>query len=718
MSEIGKPVPRVDGPAKVAGLATYAGEFHPEGLAYAAWVPATIAHGRIDGVDVAAALAAPGVLAVLTHENAPRLPYRPIDPPVVDPDVGEQIRPLQSAEIRFAGQPVALVVAESQAAAREAARRVRVTETATPGVGLVFDPERAHAPGEPMDTPPATSAHAEPDGPTGDDAPMRTESTVEQPRLHHAAMEPHVTIAAWDADGRLTLWDKSQWVGNVRHQIARNFGLADDDVRVISPFVGGAFGSALRTWPHVAAAALAARVVGRPVRLELTRRELFTGVGHRPRTRQTVKLAARPDGDLLAIDHAAFAETSAYEDYEEEVTEPAGALYDAASVTTRHGIVPLDTNTPTPMRGPGVVTGVLALETAMDDMADALDLDPLDFRRRNYAERHPTSGLPFSSKALRACYDVGAERFGWAARPRERRAMRHDGELVGYGMATAIWPSHRAPSSAAVTLFDNGAAVVRTAASDMGPGTYTSMTQVAADRLGLPVERVTFELGDSRLPTAPVHGGSLTMASVGNAVASACDALRTELAKRAGDEGSDDPVATLRELRLDRLEVEGSAAPGGEAASHAAYAFGAVFAEVRVDAELGTVRVPRLVGAYDGGVIVNPLTARSQALGGMVQGIGMALMEEGAWDERLGRVMNADLAGYHVPVNADVETLDATFVDSADYTFNPLGVKGIAEIALCGVAPAIANALWHATARRIRTLPFTPDRLIRANALD
>ncbi|MFP4126988.1 MAG: xanthine dehydrogenase family protein molybdopterin-binding subunit, partial [Alphaproteobacteria bacterium] len=716
--EINKPTPRVDGPTKVAGLATYAGEFHPDGLAYAAWVPATIAHGRIDAVDVAEALAAPGVLAVLTHENAPRLPFEPIGPPVVDPDVGEQIRPLQTTEIRFAGQPVALVVAESQTAARDAARLVRVTETATPGVGLAFDPERAHAPGEATDTPPATTAHAEPDGDISDDGAMRTESTVEQPRIHHAAMEPHVTIAAWDGDGRLTLWDKSQWVGNVRHQIARNFGLADDHVRVISPFVGGAFGSALRTWPHVAAAAVAARVVGRPVRLELTRRELFTAVGYRPRTRQTVKLTARPDGHLLAIDHTAFAETSAYEDYEEEVTEPAGALYDAASVTTRHGIVALDTNTPTPMRGPGVVTGVLALETAMDDMADALALDPLDFRRRNDAERHPTSGLPFSSKALRACYDVGAERFGWAARPRARRAMRHHGELVGYGMATAIWPSHRAPSSAAVTLFDNGTAVVRTAASDMGPGTYTSMTQVAADRLGLPVERVTFELGDSKLPTAPVHGGSLTMASVGNAVASACEALRTELAERTGGEAGDDPVATLRELRLDRLEVEGRAAPGGEATHHAAYAFGAVFAEVRVDAELGTVRVPRLVGAYDGGVIVNPLTAKSQAIGGMVQGIGMALMEEAAWDERLGRVMNADLAGYHVPVNADVETLDATFVESADYTFNPLGVKGIAEIALCGVAPAIANALWHATDRRIRTLPFTPDRLIAANALD
>jgi xanthine dehydrogenase YagR molybdenum-binding subunit len=711
MDLIGKPVPRVDGAAKVGGLATYAAEFHPDGLVHAALVAATVPRGRITAIETPEAEATAGVLAVLTHANAPKLPFEPEKPAVVDPSAGEQLRCLQTDEVRFAGQPVAMVVAESREAARAAAERVRVEIEATAGVGLVLDPARARTAGG--DALPAWSARGEPPA----EPLVRIEGVYEQPRLYHNAIEPHATVAAWNADGELTLWDKSQWVGNVRHQIARNFGLADDAVRVISPFVGGAFGAGLRCWPHVVLAALAARVVGRPVRLELSRRELYTAIGYRPHTVQTVRLAAHADGRLAAIAQDAVAETSAYEDYTEGLMTPAQSLYATEHVATRYGLVRLDTNTPTPMRGPGAVTGAFALEMAMDEMADALDLDPLDFRRRNYAEREPASDLPFSSKALDRCYEVGAERFGWAERPERRRSLRLDGELVGYGMATAVWAAHRAPARVRVTLYANGTAVVRTAASDMGPGTYTAMTQVAADRLGLPAERVTFELGDSRLPTAPVHGGSITMASVGNAVAAGCAALREELKKLGDGEPGADLAEALRQLGRDSLEVESGAAPGEETKTHASYAFGAVFAEVRVDADLGTVRVPRLVGAYDGGVIVNPLTARSQAIGGMVQGIGMALMEATEWDPRLGRPMNANLAEYLVPVNADVETLDAVFVESADRTFNPLGVKGIAEIALCGVAPAIANAVWHATDRRLRTLPLTPDKLIAANAL-
>lgn len=714
MGAIGKPVARVDGPAKVTGTATYAAEFHPENMAYAALVHGTIPRGWIKSIATDAAESVPGVIAVVTHLNAPRLPWKPVDAAPVDPGEGEQLRPFHSDEILFAGQPIALVIAESQETARAAAALVSFTCVPSDGAGLVFDRARARPPSEATrESYPAEWERGNAEGAFAS-APRRIEGSYLQPRLFHNAMEPHATIAAWDDEGKLTLWDKSQWVDNVRDQITRNFGLAEDEVRVISPFVGGAFGSALRCWPHVTMAAMAARIARRPVRLELTRRELYTAVGYRPYTLQDVKLAADEDGRLRSVIQTAYGLTSAYEDYGEEVLDPVGMLYDTMSARTVYRLVELDTNTPTPMRGPGAVTGVFALEMAIDEMADAMDMDPLEFRLKNYAERDLKKDLPFSSKALRSCYETAALRFGWEKRDPRRRAM-HDGNmLVGYGMATAVWPAMRAPASVRIRLFANGTAVVRTAASDMGPGTYTSMTQVAADRLDLPVERVTFELGDSSLPMAPVHGGSMTMASVGNAVAAGCKKLRDDIARLDGAEDGEHPVETLMRLRRDSFEVDGAAEPGAEAGTHSSYAFGAVFAEVRVDPDFGTVRVPRLVGAYDGGVIVNPRTARSQAIGGMVQGIGMALMEAGEWDDRLGRVMNANLAEYLVPVHADVEELEAVFVESEDRIFNPLGVKGIAEIALCGVAPAIANAVWHATGLRIRELPLTPDRLLMA----
>jgi len=713
MGSIGRPVPRVDGRAKVTGTATYAGEFHPEHLAYAAIVASPIPRGRIEAIDSTAAAAMPGVIAVLSHENAPRLAWQELEPAAVDPDEGEQIKPFHSTEICFVGQPLALVVAETETIARAAAERVDVTCIAEEGVGLRFDPDRAREPSAGTQSSyPAVWERGEAEAALAA-APHRIEAHYAHPRHFHNAIEPHVTIAAWAEDGKLTLWDKSQWVFNVRQQIARNFGIAEDDVRVISPFVGGAFGSALRCWPHVTMAAMAAKVVRRPVRLELTRRQLYAAIGYRPETRQTVRLGAGEDGKLHAIIQQAWGNTSSYEDYGEKVLGPAGVLYASPHAKTVYRLIEQDTNTPTPMRGPGAVSGVFALEMAMDEMADALGMDPLTFRLRNYAERDLMADLPFSSKKLETCYLAAAERFGWDERDPRRRSMQQDGVLVGYGMASALWPSMRAPAAARVTLFANGTAVVRSAASDMGPGTYTSMTQVAADLLGLPIERVTFELGDSALPMAPVHGGSITMASVGNAVAKGCSELRDELERLAGDEVGDDLPQALRELGRERIDIDVKASPGN-ATAISSYAFGAVFTEVHVDPDLGTVRVPRIIAAYDGGRIVNPLTAQSQAIGGLVQGIGMALLEGGEWDDRLGRVMNANLAEYLVPVNADVEELDVTFVPGDDRRFNPLGVKGIAEVSLCGVAPAIANAVWHATDIRVRELPLTPDKLLDA----
>ena len=713
MTNVGAALPRVDGPAKVTGGARYAAEFHPDGLAYAATHDSTVPAGRITAIDTARAERAPGVLLVLSHFNADRLPYQaPAERQAVDPVSGEQLRVLQDADIRFSGQPVALVVAATQAQALYAASLVHVSYAADPEARIQFDAALAR---------PASEAAAKkgrgPETKQGDAdaayaaAPVRIEATYHQAREQHNAMEPHVTVAEWQGD-RLTLWSKTQWVGNERDEIARRFGIPPDMVRVINPFVGGAFGSALRTWPHVTLAAMAARRAGRPVRLELTRRQLSTTIGFRPETLQRVALGADRDGRLTAMIHEVIGQTSTYEEFAEGALAPLATTYACPNRRTRYGLVPMNVNTPCPMRGPGWATGLIGQEMAMDELAEVLRLDPIELRLRNYAERDPSKGLPWSSKALRACYRQGAERFGWHRRAPDPASMRNGRELVGFGMATAIYHVARYPTSASATLFIDGTVTIRCATTDMGPGTYTSAAQVAADALGLPTERIRFELGDSTFPPAKEHGGSTTMASVGSAVQAACAALRSKLADLGP--GTNEYEGLLRKAGLQRLDAEASAAPGDEAKTHSSVGFGAVFAEVHVDPELCTIRVARVIGAYDAGRIVNPRLAHSQCIGGMVGGISMALLEETEWDANLGRVANATLAEYLVPVCADIQELDAVFVDSEDMIMNPLGVKGVAELGLCGVAPAIANAVWHATGKRVRAFPITPDRLLMA----
>ncbi|WP_448205940.1 xanthine dehydrogenase family protein molybdopterin-binding subunit [Azospirillum sp. sgz302134] len=722
---IGKPVSRVDGRAKVTGHATYAGEFRPDRLAHAAIVTSTIPAGRIRALFTDAAEAAPGVLVVATHHNAPRLPYNSMaQRPQVDPQAGDQLRVLQGPDIQFNGQPIALVVAETIEQATHAAALVRVEYDPAPAVTRFEDAApnaRKPGAGKPTDL-----ARGQADAALAS-APVSVDVTYDQPMEHHNAIEPHVTIAAWDEDpsnaagggGRLTLWDKTQWVGNDRAEIAHVFGMPEENVRVVSPFVGGAFGSALRTWPHVTLAAIGARMAGRPVKLELTRRQLFSAIGFRPRTVQRVALGAREDGRLTALIQEAVGMTSAYEDYAETTVEPASMLYSVPNLRTAYRIAPMNSTSPCPMRAPGVITGVLALEMAMDELAEAASIDPVELRLRNHADRDENKDLPWSSKSLRECYRVAAGRFGWSHRSAAPGSMRDGRELVGWGMATAVYPTHRAAASASVVIRDDGTALVRSAASDMGPGTYTSITQVAAEALDLPVERVRFELGDTDLPKAPVHGGSITMASVGSAVQAACNAARARmraLSNAATEVRGADYADILRRHALPQIDVEADASPGSEQKRFSMYAFGAVFAEVRVDPQLGTVRVPRLVGAYGSGRIVNPKTARSQCIGGMVLGVGMALSEQSEWDDRFGKVMNANLAEYLVPVNADVPNLDVTFVDEHDPHVNPLGVKGLAEIAAVGVTPAIANAVHHATGHRFRSLPLTPDKVLAALA--
>ncbi len=713
MNAIGAPLTRVDGPVKVTGRARYAAEFHPDGLAYAATHDSTVPAGRITAIDIAAAEGVLGVLLVLTHLTADRLPYQaPAERAAVDPVSGEQLRVLQDAVVRFSGQPVALVVATTQALALYAASLVRVTYAPDADGRLRLDPALAKPTSET-----AAKKGRGPETRQGDAdaafaaAPVQVDATYLQAREQHNAMEPHVTVAEWQGE-RLTLWSKTQWVGNERDEIARRFGIAPDNVRVISPFVGGAFGSALRTWPHVTLAAMAARHAGRPVRLELTRRQLSTAIGYRPETRQRVALGADHDGRLSAMIHEVTGQTSTYEEFAEGTLAPIATTYACPNRRTRYGLVPMNISTPCPMRGPGWATGLIGQEMAMDELAEALKLDPIALRLRNYAERDPTKDLPWSSKALRACYEQGAERFGWHRGAPEPRTMREGRDLVGFGMATAIYHVARYPTSASATMFADGTVTVRCATTDMGPGTYTSAAQVAADTLGLPVNQVRFELGDSTYPAAKEHGGSTTMASVGSAVQAACAALISELAKLG--QGTSDYEGVLRRAGLERLDAQASAAPGDEAKTHSSVGFGAVFAEVRVDPELCTVRVARMIGAYDAGRIINPRLAHSQCVGGMVGGIGMALLEEAEWDENLGRIANATIAEYLVPVCADIGELDALFVQSEDTIMNPLGVKGVAELGLCGVAPAIANAIWHATGKRVRQLPITPDRLLMA----
>lgn len=719
MLAIGEPVSRVDGRAKVTGAAKYSAEYDLHGMAHAALVLSTVPHGRITDIDTAAAEHVPGVLAVITHRNARRLVYRESEQrPVVDPKSGDQLRVFQDDRVLFSGQPVGVVVAATREQAKTAAALVRV-RYAMDSAPTRFQAARGRPPsqataksGRPGDT---ERGHAD-DALTA--APVKIDATYIQAREHHNPMEMPATIAAWDGD-RVTLYDKTQWVDNDRQEIAHVFGIPEEDVRVISPYVGGAFGSALRTWPHVTVAALAARQVGRPVRLELTRRELYTSIGFRPHTEQRVALGAERDGRLTALVAEATAQTSIYEEYGERTLEPALSSYACPNVRTRYRLVEMATNSPCPMRAPGIATGVLALEIAMDELATALAMDPVELRLRNYAERDEHKELPWSSKELRACYETAAQRFGWPARDKRPRSMRDGRLLVGHGMATAVYPAERSAATASATIYANGTALVRSAASDMGPGTYTSMTQVAAETLGLALGQVHFELGDTNMPKAPVHGGSITMASVGCAVQAACQAAKDKVRQLAGATASAGPPdygAILRQNDLDHVEATGEAKPGDEEKTLSSYAFGAVFAEVRVDPDLGRIEVRRLVGAYDIGRVVNPKIARSQCIGGMVGGLGMALLEEAEWDERFGRVMNANLAEYLVPVAADVADLDVTFVPSDDRRFNPLGVKGVAELGLSGVAPAIVNAIHHATGVRLRRVPITTDRMIEALA--
>jgi xanthine dehydrogenase YagR molybdenum-binding subunit len=726
---VGPGVDRVDGPLKVTGSAPYPGDFSYADMAYAVLVRATVAAGRIRRIEVAAAEAAPGVLAVITHRNAPRLGRGPDTPGLRQPPP-----PLQDDRILHYGQYIGVVVAKT---AEQAAAAARLIETDYESAEPMLDLDDPLA--EVLVNPWGLDAHRGDVAAGLASADVTVEATYTTPDQTNNPMGLFATVAVWDGDS-LTVNDSTQWPHGVRATLAAAFGIPESGVRVLAPFVGGGFGAGLRVWPHVVLTALAARTAGRPVKLVLTRPQMFTGIGHRTRTVQHIRLGADRSGHLTALDHEAKGSISVEDETYEPVAADSATAYACPNVDTRDLQARLNIPEPTFMRAPGEAQGNFALESALDELAYAVGMDPLELRLRNYAEDHPQLGLPWSSKALRACYERGAERFGWWTRDPRPGSMRDGDWLVGYGMAGVSFFWFQLPCQARASIRRDGTAFVRSAATDIGTGTYTVMTQLSAELLGLRLDQVRFGLGDTDMPMAPVAGGSGLTAALGNAVQAACrKVIRAFL-----DTVADDPGSPLRGCRpsevtaaggrlhhisepargeaytdilarhgLDELTADGDSAPPQpeDVGMAPAGAFAAQFAEVRVDPDLGLVHVARVVSAIDGGRILNEKTATSQIIGATVGGIGMALLEETVSDPATGRIANANLGDYLVPVNADVPDLEVLFVGEPD-RFNPIGVKGVGEVGLVGIAAAIANAVFHATGRRIRSLPITIDRLL------
>jgi len=738
---------RVDGRLKVMGAATYPIDVTMPGLAYATLVQSTVTSGRIRHIALEAAERAPGVVAIITYLNAPKLPRPPVAPIGAAP-----LAPFQSDAVLHYGQHVALVVAETTEQANAAAALIEITYERETPVLSVDDPRATRV------THPWI-----PDVVRGDVKRALDAAEVQVKETYTTAENTQnpiglfATVAAWDGDA-LTVHDTTQWPQGVRDALAASFGIDPGKVRVLVPFVGGAFGAGLRVWPHTTLAALAARVTKRPVKLVLTRAQMFTSVGHRPDSIQQLSLGATRDGRLTAIDHVVTSTLDMADEMLNPITWGTPEAYACPNVSARATQVRLNLPVPGWMRAPGEAEGSFALESAIDELSYTLGIDPIELRVKNHAPVNPQTGLPWSSNALLDCYRQGAERFGWSARNPKPGSMREGHALVGYGMARGALTAYQPACKAVASIRRDGTAIVRSGATDIGTGTYTVMTMLAADCLGVPIERVRFGLGDSAMPNAPQEGGSGLTGALGNAVQAACVSVVRELVKRVtGDEASplkgcriesitvrdggiqitDDParfetyaeILTRHGLDEITLEVESAApgqtssttmtasagrfvpfaAPSTGARAHAG-AFAAHFVEVHVDPDLGTIRVPRVVSAVDGGRILNPKTARSQIIGGIAGGIGMALLEANVSD-RTGRLVNTSFADYVVAVNADVREVDVLFVGQPD-SMSPLGTKGVGELALTGMAAAIANAVYHATGKRVRSLPISIEKML------
>ncbi len=749
---IGKPLDRVDGRLKVTGRARYAAEFPVKNPAYAALVRSTVAEGVITAIDSKEAGALPGVLGVYSHLN--ELPWR--DSAAFSEKEDERgssamsIRPLGTANVFYNGQYVAMVVADTLEQARHAAALVKVSYSVPgkeagsgeEGSPFVLAQRLGHAelPKKLKDEPPVRKTGIGQEA--FETAEVKVDSTYTTPWETHNPIEPHSTIAAWEGD-RLTVFDASQGVGNVAKMLATAFEIDPAKVRVISKFIGGAFGCKGLAWPHVPLAVAAAKAVKRPVKLVIERHDMFTNVGYRSPTLQRVRLGAKKDGTLESVVHTGFSQSARRDAFVEPFTNPTAMMYASPNIQLEQRIVRMNVCRPTFMRAPGEVTGMYALECAMDELAHELGMDPVALRLRNHADVDPMKKRPFSSKSLKRCYELAAKKFGWPSPPPQPRSLRKGRLLVGLGMAGSTYPVNRSMAMAKIALNADGTVTGQSASHDLGTGMYTVMCQMLSEALGVPMEKVRFDLGDSTLPAAPVAGGSQSVSSVGSAVNEALAGLRAKLLDLLQDDASspvhgllpdqtafangrlvslndpgrgEDWLAILKRHKQDKLQAEGVAKAGEEKEKYTMHAFGAHFCEVHVDEALGTVRVARWTCAHACGRVMNAKTAHSQIRGGIVMGIGMALMEHTQIDERTGRVITDDLADYHVPTHADIPVIDSYFVEEQEDHANPIGTKGIGEIGITGAAAAVANAVFNATGTRLRDLPLTPDKLVSAKA--
>jgi xanthine dehydrogenase YagR molybdenum-binding subunit len=770
---IGKPIDRVDGRLKVTGKASYAAEFHIDHMAHGVTVHSTITKGRISSFDLEAAKQSPGVIDIITFENAMSLHFSSSSNPGGGKYAEKDLLPLQSNRIFYDGQHIAVVIAESFEQATHAASLVKVNYlNEAPQIDLKKNKDQSYKPPQGLGGTEVQLNRGDISA-AMDTAAVKTDETYSTPVYHHNAMEPHATVANWEG-GKLLIYDSTQSVAGVKSLMAQLLGVQPDRVRVVAKYIGGGFGSKGFSWPNTVLTAMASKHVSRPVKLVHTRQQSFTGNGRRSETIQKIELGSDQQGKLSGIRHTSTVETS----FVDEFVEPAGVatamLYGVPNLEVSHNLVRLNKGTPCPMRAPGEAPGTFAIEVAMDEMADKLKMDPIEFRLSNYAEKEPQKNKVFSSKYLKDCYAQGAKAIEWSKRNPVPGSNRQGDYMIGYGMATATYPANRSASSAKAVLFADGHAEVMCATQDIGTGTYTIMTQVAADAFGLPVDQIIMHLGDSDFPKGANSGGSQVTASVGPAIQAAAlgviDKLRTmafadtksplynqhkeNVAVENGgiylknNSGKGEKFTQLLKRQgIDKLEAqaitnvstrestEANPAAGSTSAEkeiqhesktnaavqddekverkpYSFHSFGAQFVKVRVDVDLGKVYVDKVVGVMDIGKVMNMKTAKNQIMGGMVFGIGMALMEETAYDPNRGRIVTKDLANYLVPVHADMPEFEIHFIDKPDPYISPIGARGIGEIGITGITAAISNAVYNAIGKRMRDLPITPDKLI------
>jgi xanthine dehydrogenase YagR molybdenum-binding subunit len=741
-SVIGQAITRIDAKKKVTGAARYAVD-HPKHelqvneLVYAVGVPSTIANGKVLRIDSSRAESVPGFLALIHHDNLEYQLYRSANNIEAQSHPGESRAPFEDNVVYYYGQFVAMVVAKSFEQAQDAASKVRVEyEVHEPSILLKQNEQFDHPPVHQYSRGDADAAFVS--------APVKLDETYTTPPETHNPMEMHATIAVWRGE-KLTLYETTQGVVNHHNTLAQVLGLPPEDLQVISPFVGSGFGGKLFPWPHSAMAAVAAKKVGRPVKITVPRTLMFTTVGHRPNSHQRIRIGATQEGKLLSLRHDVVQPSSMVDDYVENIIEPTPILYSCPNVTAIQNLVHRNIGTPSPMRGPGTCPGLFALESALDELAFKLNIDPLEIRLRNYAEKDESTNLPFSSKHLRECYEVGAERFGWSKRNAKIGSMRNGNLILGMGMGTCTWPAGRGSAEVRVRLMADGTARVSSATQDIGTGTYTIMAQVVSEKTGISVEKIDVVLGDSSLPPGPTSGGSTATATVLPAVSQATKAAIQELIQvvvrsdKSPFQNADARTLTVSEgrihkrdespssgisisdalalRRLSALDGYGRTQGDQDKKNYSFHTFGVHFGEVSYDPGIAKLRITRWVTVMDAGKVINKKTATNQIVGGVVMGIGMGLFEETLYNPKNGHPLNNNFADYMVTVNADTPPIEVIFLNYPDTKLNEFGARGVGEIGLTGVASALASAVYHAIGVRVRDLPIRIEDLLPATVV-